>query len=161
MGVKLEVSVEPDITEMSVDELLDALGISGDSADQNDITVLRHVRPIAQRRAAAMIADHTPCAGFHRFKPLFERVECDLKTGMRKTTRFGGNTSVAAGDFFIVGGQLAYVAEVGGLLKSPTGESDARLRVIYANGTESNLLRRSLQRALYKDSKGRRISSPV
>lgn len=153
--------MEPDITEMSVDELLDALGISGDSADQNDITVLRHVRPIARRRAAAMIADHTPCAGFHRFKPLFDRVECDLKTGMRKTTRFGGNTSVAAGDFFIVGGQLAYVAEVGGLLKSPTGESDARLRVIYANGTESNLLRRSLQRALYKDSKGRRISSPV
>lgn len=37
---------------------------------------------------------------------------------------------------------------------------DARLRVIYANGTESNLLRRSLQRALYKDETGRRLSDP-
>ena len=152
---------EPDITDMSDDELLDALGIGGDSADQNNITVLRHVRPIAQRRATAMIADHTPCADFHRFRPLFERVACDLKISMRITKRFGGNTSIAGGDFFIVGGQIAYVAEVGGLIKSPNGESDVRLRVIYANGTESNLLRRSLQRSLYKDNNGRRISSPA
>jgi hypothetical protein len=59
-----------------------------------------------------------------------------------------------------LGGQLAYVAEVGDTIKAPNGESDARLRVIYANGTESNLLRRSLQRALYKDDTGRRLSDP-
>src|SRR3546814_20180907 len=39
-------------------------------------------------------------------------------------------------------------------------ESDARLRVIYSNGTESNLLLRSLQRALYKDDASRRVSDP-
>src|SRR3546814_11473405 len=39
-------------------------------------------------------------------------------------------------------------------------ESDARLRVIYSNGTESNLLLRSLQRALYKDDASRRVSEP-
>lgn len=33
--------------------------------------------------------------------------------------------------------------------------------MIYSNGTESNLLRRSLQRALYKDEAGRRITDPV
>jgi T5orf172 domain len=64
------------------------------------------------------------------------------------------------GGFFILGGQLAYVAEVGEAIKAPNGESDARLRVIYANGTESNLLRRSLQRALYKDDTGRRLTDP-
>jgi predicted NUDIX family NTP pyrophosphohydrolase len=37
------------------------------------------------------------------------------------------------------------------------GREDRRLRVIYDNGTESNLLLRSLQRALYKDEHGRRI----
>ncbi len=51
-----------------------------------------------------------------------------------------------------------YVADVGETFKAPNGESDARLRVIYSNGTESNLLRRSLQRALYKDDAGRRIT---
>jgi hypothetical protein len=43
---------------------------------------------------------------------------------------------------------------------TPNGEYDARLRVIYSNGTQSNLLRRSLQRALYKDEAGRRITDP-
>ncbi len=52
------------------------------------------------------------------------------------------------------------MAEVGDAIKAPNGESDARLRVVYSNGTESNLLRRSLQRALYKDDTGRRITDP-
>ena len=37
------------------------------------------------------------------------------------------------------------------------GDKDARLRVIFDNGTESNMLRRSLHRALHKDEAGRRI----
>jgi hypothetical protein len=45
-------------------------------------------------------------------------------------------------------------------IKAPNGASDARLRVIYDNGTESDLLRRSLQRALYKDEAGRRVTDP-
>src|SRR3546814_5864732 len=64
------------------------------------------------------------------------------------------------GEFFILGGQTAYVDEVGETFKAPNGESDARLRVIYSNGTDSNLLLRSLQRALYKDDASRRVSEP-
>lgn len=40
------------------------------------------------------------------------------------------------------------------------GREDRRLRVIFDNGTESNLLLRSLQRALYKDETNRRILPP-
>jgi hypothetical protein len=83
-----------------------------------------------------------------------------LKVGVRKALRFGNDTSVTDGNYFILGGQLAYVAEVGDTFRAPNGENDARLRVIYANRTESNLLRRSLQRALYKDETGRRLSDP-
>lgn len=43
----------------------------------------------------------------------------------------------------------------------PEREFDARLRVIYSNGTESNLLLRSLTRALYKDETSRMISEPT
>jgi hypothetical protein len=87
-------------------------------------------------------------------------VERELKSAVRKTLRFGRDTSIETGNYFIVGGQLAYVADVGEAIKAPNGETDARLRVIYANGTESNLLRRSLQRALYKDETGRRLTDP-
>jgi len=41
---------------------------------------------------------------------------------------------------------------------TPEGAPQARLRVIYGNGTESNLLIRSLQNALYKDTAGRRVT---
>lgn len=117
-----------------------------------DITVLRHVRSNTQRQAAEEIADCTRCADFEKFAPLFERAERELKAGIRAALRFGRDASIANDNYFILGGQLAYVAEVGEIIKAPNGESDARLRVIYANGTESNLLRRSLQRALYKGS---------
>jgi hypothetical protein len=40
------------------------------------------------------------------------------------------------------------------------GNIDARLRVIFDNGTESNLLMRSLQKALQQDPAGRRIIEP-
>jgi hypothetical protein len=40
------------------------------------------------------------------------------------------------------------------------GATDAWLRVIFDNGTESNMLMRSLQRALNKDEAGRRITDP-
>ncbi|WP_355505466.1 GIY-YIG nuclease family protein [Xanthomonas cannabis] len=139
------------------DALLADLDMSEGGAE-DDITQLRHVRSYEERKALEDIASRTPCADFERFAPLFERVEGDLKSGLRKTLRFGRDASVGKGNFFILGGQMAYVAEVGEPVRTPNGESNARLRVIYSNGTESDLLERSLQRALYKDDTGRRIT---
>jgi len=135
--------------------LLAELGLAD---GEDDITQLRHVRSFEERKSAEDIANRTECPDFDRFQPLFERVEEDIKTGLRKTLRFGRDASVEKGNFFILGGQMAYVAEVGESFRAPNGESDARLRVVYSNGTESNLLQRSLQRALYKDETGRRIT---
>jgi hypothetical protein len=92
-------------------------------------------------------------------------VQRDLESGVRSARRFVREAGflkaeIQPGQFFILGGQTAYVAVVGDLIKAPNGESDARLRVIYSNGTESDLLLRSLQRALYKDEAGRRITEP-
>lgn len=149
-----------DVDALDEDALLAELGVSTGSADDNDITVLRHVRSTVEKRAAEEVADRTPCENFEQFQPLFEQVERELKSGVRKALPFARDASVFNGNYFIVGGQLAYVAEVGDTIRAPNGESDARLRVVYANGTESNLLRRSLQRALYKDETGRRLSDP-
>ena len=146
------------LDDMDEDALLAELGAGSDASDHADITVLRHVRSLAERQAADEIADRTPCEDFDKFQPLFSQAEQELNSGLRKALRFGRDASVDEGNFFIVGGQFAYVADVGQAFKAPNGESDARLRVVYANGTESNLLRRSLQRALYKDDWGRRLT---
>ena len=156
----LKTAPSADVDKLDEDALLNELGIGAEPTDQNDITVLRHVRSRAEVRAAEEIAAHTPCADFDKFQPLFEQVERELKSGLRKTLRFGRDASIAIGDFFILGGQLAYVAEMGEQYRTPNKETNARLRVVYANGTESDLLIRSLQRALYKDDTGRRLTDP-
>lgn len=146
-----------DLDSLDDEALLAELGAEA-SANEDDITQLRHVVPYAERKAAEEIANRTHCQDFENFQPLFEGVENDLRSGVRKTLRFGRDASVLRSNFFILGGQLAYIAEMGETFRTPNGEADARMRVIYSNGTESNLLQRSLQRALYKDETGRRIT---
>ncbi len=146
------------------DALLAELGIAADPA-ADDIRILRHVPSADERRAAEEIANREKCENFAAFKPLFEQVERDLETGARVTRPFVKDAGflkadITKGQFFILGGQVAYVAEVGDPIRAPNGETDARLKVVYSNATESNLLLRSLQRALYKDDAGRRITEP-
>ena len=156
-------STETVSDELDDDELLAQLGV--DDPAPGDITELRHVRSSADKRAAEEIANRERCEDFDRFKPLFVAVQNGLDSGERITQPIRKDagflkTSITVGEFFILGGQTAYVAEVGEPFKAPNGESDARLRVIFSNGTESNLLLRSLQRALYKDETSRRVSEP-
>lgn len=154
---------EPADEDLDDDALLAELGID---AEEGGISDLRHVRSAADKRAAEEIANRTKCEDFDKFKPIFEKVQRELGDGIRQTRPFVKDAGflkadITQGQFFILGGQTAYVAEVGEIIKAPNGETDARLRVIYSNGTESNLLLRSFQRALYKDEAGRRITDPV
>lgn len=164
-GILAQELTEGDkIDELDDDALLAELGV--DDGSLGDIGELRHVRSTADKRAAEEIANRERCEDFERFKPLFDQVQSDLQGGIRTTRRFVKDAGflkaeIKGGQFFILGGQTAYVAEVGEPFKAPNGETDARLRVIYSNGTESDLLLRSLQRALYKDEAGRRITDPV
>lgn len=142
---------------IDIDKLASELA---DVAGDNDITVLRHVRPSAEKRAAEEIADRKPCEDFDTFKPLFYQVRNDLSLGIRVTRPFGQYATIEVGHWFILDGQIVYVAAEGEEFDSPQGKKDARLRVIFSNGTESNLLRLSLARALYKDETARRITDP-
>jgi hypothetical protein len=103
------------------------------------------------------IASRQKCEDFTTFKPLFEQVQKELSSGLRQTRRFERKSEIAPGRFYILGGQKAYVATMEQPAANEYGNIDARLRVIFDNGTESNLLMRSLQKALQQDPAGRRI----
>jgi hypothetical protein len=122
---------------------------------------LRHVRSSEEKRAAEEIANRQKCDDFDRFRPLFQKVQQEIDSGARQTRLFEMKAEIRPGSWFIVGGQKAYVAEMGEMFTNPQGRTDARLRVIFDNGTESSLLMRSLQRALNKDDAGRRITEPA
>ncbi|PTR03798.1 T5orf172 domain-containing protein [Paraburkholderia sp. GV068] len=147
---------------IDVDEL--AAELAG-TATADDITVLRHVRTSAEKRAAEEVAQRMPCDDFETFKPLFEQVQRELKEGIRETHAFHKLdeiklTEIQQGEFYIVGGQLAYVAEVGEEIRTNYERRDSRLRVVFDNGTESDVLLRSFQRALYRDEAARLVTNP-
>ncbi len=140
-------------------ELLAQLGAT--AAAGPDITQLRHVRSRAEIAAAEEIAKRKRCEDFERFRPLFEAVRRDLDGGVRETRRFREDATIKPGEFFILGGQIAYVAEAPEEIeRTEHGHAQGRLRIIYDNGTEGDNLLRSFQRALYKDETGRRITDP-
>ncbi len=148
--------VAPVLDELDDDELLAQLGVQKPS--EGDVTHLKHVKSRAEIRAAEEIANRIPCKEFDRFKPLFEAVQTEIENGIREVKPFRDYAEILEGDFFILSGQKAYVVEVGEKFLGEHGRPDARLRLIYDNGTESDLLMRSLQRALNKDPAGRRIT---
>ncbi|AFY61184.1 GIY-YIG nuclease family protein [Synechococcus sp. PCC 6312] len=156
-------AVPADITLSESDDeddeaLLKSLGI--DETLEDDITQLTHVRSRQEIKAAEEIAQRTTCPDFKKFKPIFEKVQQELKTGVRQTIKYQDNANVEAGDIFILDGQMVMVVEMGEQFISDYGKPDRRLRVVYSNGTESNLLLRSLQRALNKDKTSRRVTNP-
>ncbi|MEW6372196.1 MAG: GIY-YIG nuclease family protein [Pseudomonadota bacterium] len=155
-------TVPANVDEMDEDALLAELGIGDVPVDTDDITVLRHVRSSTEKRAAEEIGNRTACKDFDKFKSLFEAVRSELKSGERQTRSFKVRAldEIQQGTFFIIGGQIAYVAEVGDEFTTQYERRDSRLRVIYDNETESDVLQRSLQRALHRDEAARLITDP-
>lgn len=155
--VGAEISAIAPAESMDDDELLAELG---GAAGGSEITELHHVRNSAEKRAAEEIANRQKCEDFDTFKPLFDQVQREIESGVRQTRPFELKAEIRPGSWFIVGGQKVYVSELGEVFTNDQGRTDARLRVIFDNGTESGMLMRSLQRALNKDEAGRRITEP-
>jgi hypothetical protein len=146
----------PAADNLDDDALLAELGVDGSAGG---ITDLRHVRSAADKRAAEEIGKREKCEDFEEFKPMFIQVKKELDTGIRQTRPFQTMAEIEKGHWFVVGGQIAYVADVGDEFVTEYDRRDSRLRVIYDNGTESDVLLRSLQRALHRDDAGRRITN--
>jgi len=150
--------INADLEDLDDDALLAELGIAEEAPSISD---LKHVRSTSEKKAAEDVAGREKCEDFDTFKPLFEQIQKELDSGIRETRKFELKAEIEPGRFFIVGGQKAYVAEMGDIELTDHGRTDARLRVVFDNGTQSKMLMRSLQRALNADGDaGRRITEP-
>lgn len=141
----LETQKAPTIEDILMIDNFDFLGI-----ESNDIFNLIHV----PRAAAApeYIAQRKVCPNFQEFEDLFMLCQADLAAGKRKLLTFANEQQIERGDFFVLKGVLTYVAEVGEK-EFKKGKTNARLHCVFENGTESDMLLRSLARELYKDGK--------
>ena len=101
------------------------------------------------------VASRKPCNDFEKFESLFVQCQSDLANEKRRLYPFKNEQKVAKGQFFVLKGILLYVAKVGKKFNEK-GKMNARLRCIFENGTESDMLLRSLVAELYKN--GRRVA---
>ena len=141
LDAEADTSLTTEVDNLTDEALLASLGI--DATSDNDVTQLTHVGSRQEIKAAEEIAQRTPCKDFDEFKPIFEQVQHDLETGGRQTLKYQDNAEVSKGDLFILDGQKVMVAEMGEPFVGEHGRPDRRLRVVYDNATENDLLLRS------------------
>lgn len=98
-----------------------------------------------------------PCTDFWRFEAWFKQIHHMLKHGEAHFERLKTETFLQPGDVFLLHGALCYVADFAETEDRKSTRGNRRLRVIYENRTESNILTRSLARAVYKDGNGKKI----
>ncbi|MDR4985945.1 GIY-YIG nuclease family protein [Bacillus cereus] len=92
---------------------------------------------------------------FAKFEELFKKCHKELTEGKRKILPFKNEQDIQSNSFYVLKGVLLYVDTVGER-KKIKGKTNARLRCVFENGTESDLLLRSLSAELYKH--GRRVT---
>ncbi|MGF1699609.1 GIY-YIG nuclease family protein [Photobacterium makurazakiensis] len=138
----------------SIDDVLadDVLGIL--SQPENSIFTLKHVKKTLNM--PSRVAKRKKCEDFEEYEPLFKQCHDDLKTGEKEAVQFTGEQQIQKGMFFILHGVTCYVSDMEERTKTK-GKVNARLHLIFENGTESDMLLRSLATELYKDETGRRI----
>ena len=145
-GAKLE-EIEP---PKSLSEVLESDDVGLLSPPAEDILTLRNV-PVLKTKPEE-VAKRRECKDFDDFAPQFAEVQADLRSGRRKLVEFTTVQQIREGAFYVQKGVLVLVATVGELEKK-VETYNARLRCIYENGTESNILMRSLAGAIWADGK--------
>jgi hypothetical protein len=127
-------------------------GLLGDGAD---LFELKHVTLDDQQRAQAdFVARRKPCKNFSDYEAQFKQVQRDLLAGKRKLLPFT-DAHLVEGTFYVHNGVVLLLEQVNieKLDKTlPTGKrirKDGRTRCVFENGTESNMLYRSLSKILY------------
>lgn len=88
---------------------------------------------------------------FNKYRPMFKKVQAELTSGKRHLVRYGNNKLKLHG-FYVLKRQLMYIESIGSEFKNNNRsdtDTDARLHVIYDNGTENFPLRNGLIASLY------------
>lgn len=129
----------------------DSLGILND--ESQDIFTLQHVPKVTTM--PDYVGSRKVCKDFENYQQLFKLCQSDLSSGKRKLYPFRKEQQIQKGYFFVLKGVLLFIADVGKKEKKK-GKTNARLRCIFENGTESDMLLRSLSAELYKN--GRRVT---
>lgn len=140
----------------------DPLGLLKD--DSEGLYNIKHISAEDQRASADFVAKRKHCKDFKIYEELFKEVQYDLSKNKRKLIPFAEDILRESG-FYVHNGILLFLEKVDfekDVQKFKSGNrlrKDGRTRVIFENGTESNMLYRSLYKALLAN--GRAVSENI
>jgi len=137
----------------SIDDIFgdDPFGIL-DNTDEG-LYDLKHISKQDEKASADFVARRKPCKNFSEYEPKFKEVQKDLASRKRKLIVFKQD-NLRAGDFYVHNGVLLlletvdFEEEVQEYKSGSRVRKDGRTRVVFENGTESNMLYRSLYKSL-------------
>jgi len=122
--------------------------------DPTGVLTIRNI-PTNIKKADNIARAHK-CKNFFKYEQGFKDTHAGLKSGKLLRTSIGSEYQIQANRYFVFSGVLAFVENRDNSFKV-NGKINARLHVIYENGTESNIRLRSFARTLYRAKEGARI----
>ena len=143
--------------ELTLEQVIsaDPLGLLSNETDEQDIFTLRNVKQ-SERINPEFISRRKKCVDFELYKPLFENILEELESGKRKLAQYK-SSELKENGFYVLNGVIVYLSKVDGSVENYAFESgnrerfDGRTVCIFDNGTCSDMLFRSLDKALQKD----------
>lgn len=100
------------------------------------------------RKEAEYVGKRRPCEDFHKYADGFKEIQQGLKSGKYKLIKFE-EPHVKQGRYFIEQGAMVYIAGSEDIKKNKFGRKDGRIRCIYENGSESDILKLTLCKNIY------------
>jgi len=155
-----EIKTIDDILEDDALGLLDGIGGSDPvetSGTEEDIFNLKNVPKVVEK--PDYVAKRKPCRDFEKFEPLFKQMHSELASKKKKLRPFKSERQIKPSSFFILQGMMVYVVTMGERELGNFGNFNARLYCVFENGTESNMLLRSLAAALWKDENSKQVAA--
>ena len=143
--------------EITLEQVIsdDPFGLLSDESEEQDIFSLKNVKQ-SERINPEFISRRKKCPDFELYKPLFDNILEELENGKRKLAQYK-SSELRENGFYVLNGVIVYLSKVDGSVENYTFESgnrdryDGRTLCIFDNGTCSDMLFRSLDKALQKD----------
>jgi hypothetical protein len=144
----------------TIDDILDSdpLGILSNVEDEPDIFTHNFTKTMSEREQTDFVARRKQCKDFDKFEPMFKDIHKELSENHRKLLKFN-ERQLEPGTYFVHQGTLLYLESTSDLIKDKYEKFDGRTRVIFENGTESNMKFRSLGKILL--DAGKAVSARV
>lgn len=140
-----ELTVEEELENILNDPLLADIETDNDTGIFDIPEYMR--QRLETRKEAEYIGKRRPCKDFDKYADGFKEIQQGLKSGRYKLKKFSVR-NLRTGSYFVEDGMIGYLAAFDDEGVNRHGDRDGRTRVIYENGSESDIKYKTIAKNL-------------